>query len=207
MGGVERRRFFTIVPAAGESLRMGRPKLLLPVQGAPLIAATLAAWQHSQIDQLVVVVRPGDDALRDACQRAGALVVVPEAAPPDMKASIQAGLAFLDATFQPDAADAFLVAPADMPQLSPAIIDRLIENHQAAATPTILAPELDGKRGHPVLFPWPLAELVQRLLPQEGLNALVDRGPLVLVGCDDLAVPGERPFADVDTPADYEQLE
>lgn len=205
MGRVERQRFFAIVPAAGESLRMGRPKLLLPVQGKPLIAATLAAWRSSQIDQVVVVVRPGDDALREVCQQAGALVVVPGAAPPDMKASIQGGLAFLAANFQPAFADAFLVAPADMPQLSPAIIDRIVAHHRSAATPTILAPELSGKRGHPVLFPWPLAELVQRLSPQEGLNALVDREPMLQVSCDDLATLDERPFADVDTPADYEQ--
>lgn len=43
---VEPRRAFAIVPAAGESRRMGGPaKLLLPLQGVPLIAHTLIAWQ------------------------------------------------------------------------------------------------------------------------------------------------------------------
>src|ERR1043165_1578126 len=61
-------RCFALVPAAGYSVRMGEPKLLLPVAGRPLIEHTLEAWQRSQVDRIVVVIRPGDQALAVAVE-------------------------------------------------------------------------------------------------------------------------------------------
>ena len=71
-----------------------------------------------------------------------------------MKASLQAALRHIDANFAPAASDAFLVAPADMPRLSAAIINRLLDEHYANPESAILVPTLRGRRGHPVLFPW-----------------------------------------------------
>src|SRR5436305_1261389 len=150
-------RHFAIVPAAGNSARMGRPKLLLPVNGRPLIAHVIEAWERSSVDRVVVVIRPGDEALADAVKSkvqspkskvdapaildlgpwtldlfAGKIdVVIPESPPPDMKASVQAALGHIEQRYSPSARDGFLVAPADMPRLSPAIIDRLIQRHLA----------------------------------------------------------------------------
>src|SRR5262245_32414020 len=94
-------RYFAIVPAAGPNVRMGEPKLLMPVAAQPMIAHTLRAWQDSRVDQVFVVVRPGDHALIAAvngesrADNARVEVVVPPVAPPDMKASIQAALAHI----------------------------------------------------------------------------------------------------------------
>jgi molybdenum cofactor cytidylyltransferase len=200
-------RHFALIPAAGQSLRMGQPKLLLPLGGGPLIATTIAAWQRSRVDRVLVVVRPDDGELIEVLRQTGVEAVVPPAPPPDMKASLQAALRHIERLHAPTADDAFLVAPADMPRLSPAIVDRLIERHaHSPDARTILAPTLAGRRGHPVLFPWPLAAEVHLLGENEGLNTIVERRQPLLVSCDDLVTASEQPFADVDTPDDFERL-
>jgi molybdenum cofactor cytidylyltransferase len=199
-------RHFALVPAAGHSLRMGRPKLLLPLAGQPMILHTLRAWQRGGVDGVVVVIRPDDERLADIVRQAGAEVTIPAIPPPDMKASLQAALRHIEKQHVPTAGDAFLVAPADMPRLSPAIIARLIHHHVSNASACILVPTLSGRHGHPVLFPWPLAAEVHALKAEEGLNSLVARRQPVLVPCEDLIAPDEHPFADIDTPDEYQQM-
>jgi len=209
-------RYFALMPAAGHSLRMGRPKLLLMLAGQPLVAHTIQAWASSHIDLLVIVGRPGDDELSTTVRRIADLqssgsqfqveMVIPATPPPDMKASLQAALAHLEQQHQPTPKDAFLVAPADIPRLSPAIIGRLIERHGGGSNQNILVPTIAQQRGHPVLFPWPFAAPVFQLRENEGLNAIVEREPIELIACDDIAAAGGSPFADIDTPEQYNQI-
>lgn len=196
-------RSFGIVPAAGHSLRMGRPKLLLPWGGQPLIAQTLAAWQASRVERVLVVVRPGDEALAAAVRRCGVELLVPPVPPPDMKASVQAALHWLADTCQPAPTDAFLVAPADMPRLSPPVIDRVLATYAQLDRPQIVVPTLRGRQGHPVLFPWLMAAEVDTLPVGEGLRLLCQRHAVCRVACDDLIAAGDDPFLDLDTPQDY----
>src|SRR5438874_8065053 len=102
-------RHFAIVPAAGHSVRMGQPKLLLPLAGRPLIAHVIEAWQRSRVDQIIVVVRPGDEALAEILRerRDRVDIVIPVLPPPDMKASIQAALAHIERNYAPSADDGF----------------------------------------------------------------------------------------------------
>jgi molybdenum cofactor cytidylyltransferase len=200
-------RYFAIIPAAGDSRRMGQPKLLLPVQGKPLIAHTIGAWLSAGLTPHVVV-KQNDELLADTCRQYGALVIQPEFDPPEMKISVQVALERIERTEQARPGDACLLAPADMPRLSPAIIRKLIATHSeqvnAQTTPAILVPTLAGKRGHPVLFPWSLASDVAHLERNEGINALVARHATREIPCDELLLA--EPFADVDTPADYERF-
>jgi len=205
-------RFFAIVPAAGHSSRMGCPKLLLPLNDRPLILHTLAGWLHSAIDSATVVVRPGDEPLRTVLQVASAAtptrlhIVVPQHDPSDMKASLQIALVHIEQVYQPQPDDAFLVAPADMPQLSSPIINRLVDYHRSQRAVQILVPTLNSRRGHPVLFPWRFAAEVHQLAASDGLNAIVDRNQVTYLPCDDLLTSPTAPFLDVDTPEEYERI-
>jgi len=199
-------RTFAILPAAGHSTRMGQPKLLMPLTGRPLVRHTIEAWQRSCVDHLIVVVRPGDQALADVVQAAGAVLVVPEIPPPDMKASIQAALRHIEHGLLPEAHDAFLVAPADMPCLSAAVINRLIDKHFSSGEASILVPVIAGRRGHPVLIPWQFAADVHCLPAEAGLNVIVEGLNSRLIACEDLVLPDEYPFADINTPEDFQRL-
>lgn len=185
---------------------MGRPKLLLPWGNSTVIQTVLAAWQTSRVDHVLVVVRPDDSELAEVCRRAGATVVVPPESPPEMKRSIQLALHEIHRRHVPTDADAWLLAPADMPRLSTTIINRLIAEHAHASTdqlaePAILLPIVGQDRGHPVLFPWPLARQVDQLGEREGVNALLDRNLVRRIAVDSI-----ESFADIDTPEDYARL-
>lgn len=206
------KRCFALVPAAGVSRRMGRAKLLLPVAGRALVLHTIEAWLRSEVERVIVVVRPGDEGLLAVLREAEAdwhgkvEIVVPESAPPDMKVSLKAAVGHIERSYQPGLGNAFLVAPADMPGLSTAIVDRLIGEHSDSSRLEILAPTIGGERGHPVLFPWRCAAELFQLREDEGLNAIVEREEIRLVACDDLVAVSDKPFADVDTPEEYERL-
>jgi len=199
-------RTFALIPAAGYSTRMGQPKMLMPVGGRPLIRHTIEAWQQSRVDRVIVVVRPGDEALAEVVRGLGVELVVPGTPPPDMKVSLQAALLHIETNFAPRASDAFLVAPADMPRLSAAVINRLIDEHRASSESSILVPTIAGRRGHPVLFPWSFAGEVHGLKVDEGLNAIASRQGQRLIPCEDLVTEDEYPFADIDTPEDFRRL-
>jgi molybdenum cofactor cytidylyltransferase len=199
-------RFFAIIPAAGNSTRMGAPKLLLPMDGGTMIEKTLAAWKASRVNKIVVVVRPEDEELAKVCRTHGAEVVVPLAAPPEMKDSVQYGLRHIERNLAPTADDAWLLAPADMPGLSPRIINALAAAFQSGEM-SILVPTLAGQRGHPVLFPWSLAAEVFSLRADEGLNVLRQRHESREVPCDSIESEGTAAFNDIDTPEDFQRLQ
>ncbi len=205
-------RTFAILPAAGHSRRIGRPKLLLPLaDGRVLIDHVLAAWRASTIDEIVVVMRQDDAPLAERCQGPRTTIVQPDVDPPDMKASIAAGIDYLRDSRRPAADDAWLVAPADMPMLSAGAIDAVIAAYQQqlaardAAHPNlplqIVVPHHAGRRGHPVLLPWSIATEVAALGPDEGLKQLIARHPLLTIDVPDVGI-----LTDVDTPEDYTRL-
>src|SRR5262245_3743720 len=118
---------FAIIPAAGRSRRMGQPKLLMPWQGATVLEHVIATWRASRASHVIVVAHPEDAALADLARRAGAIVVQPKTPPPQMKDSVAYGLDYIARNLQPTPRDAWLLAPADMPQLAVETIDLLID--------------------------------------------------------------------------------
>jgi molybdenum cofactor cytidylyltransferase len=194
-------RSFAIVPAAGRSVRMGRPKLLLPWGDRTTIEQVIAAWRASRVSSVVVVVHPDDAELAELCRRAGAEVVVASSPPPDMKASVARGLEHVRTQHAPTEGEVWLVAPADMPRLSSKVIDRLLDE-QDPNFEQIIVPTHHGKRGHPVLFPWALATEVARLSSDAGLNRLLEDHTVISLECGPEAL-----CADFDTPEDYRHLQ
>ncbi len=193
-------RSFALIPAAGRSERMGQPKLLLPWNQTTVIEHVLAAWKASRVSAVIVTAHPNDEELIARCRAAGADVVVVDPPPADMKASVAAGLAHVEACYQPLSTDVWLLAPADLPRLNTRLIERVLAAHRAS-DPRVLVPIAGGRRGHPVLFPWPLASAVGRLRAEQGVNALVTGAGPAEIECDEIAA-----FADLDTPDDYARL-
>ena len=205
-------RTFASLPAAGHSRRIGRPKLLLPLaDGRALIEHVLAGWRASVVDEIVVVMRRDDTSLAKQCAGPRTTIVRPDVDPPDMKASIAAGIDYLRESQQPAADDAWLVAPADMPMLSAGVIDAVITAYQqqlaapntthAGMPPKIVVPHHAGRRGHPVLLPWSIAAEVAALGPDEGLKQLIAGHPLLTIDVPDVGI-----LPDIDTPEDYTRL-
>ena len=94
-------RLFAVVPAAGESRRMGRPKLLLPLAGSTVIGRLLSVLARPEIVETIVVIRPGDESLRAAVEGAGATPLVPAVAPAEMRVSVEHALRHLQERHEP----------------------------------------------------------------------------------------------------------
>ncbi len=190
--------FFAIVPAAGRSRRMGQPKLLLPWGEGTIIESVLSSWHASQVEAAIVVVHRDDQKLADICRGVGAEVVVPSEPPPEMKDSIRYGLEHVMRLSAGTAPAGWLLAPADMPGLSVDVIDRVIEESKSQPS-KIVIPTHEQQRGHPVCFPWALAEEVMLLAPDEGVNVLRKRHPT-----HEFVYDRNEILVDIDTPEDYE---
>lgn len=136
--------------------------------------------------------------LADMCRTAGAFVVVPPVPPPEMKDSLQAAISYAEQqSGRGSLLDCFLVAPADMPWLEPATIDRLLAAF-AEFRAEIIVPTHAGRRGHPIVVPWSLAAEVLKLVEDESLKTIVERHPVRTVECD------ASVLGDLDTPDEYQ---
>lgn len=220
-------RFFAIVPAAGKSRRMGRPKLLLPTsskQAAPLlIDRVLSTWIQSKASAVIVVVDKSDDQLVAQCKKHQCQVAYVEDTP-DMKATILAGINFLVSKYQPDRRDWVLIAPADLPDLKGSLIDAVCDWIETHPEETLIVPAFalsteskweDGiestnsvdtqggelKRGHPIAIRGDWLNKLAELPDDRGLDALFEQFPFATI-----PFPANAYASDLDTPSDYQRF-
>ncbi|HEX2251969.1 MAG TPA: nucleotidyltransferase family protein [Thermoanaerobaculia bacterium] len=191
-----------IVPAAGFSRRMGRPKLLLPFGATSVVGALVGALRAGGVGRVVLVTAPAAAELAAWARAAGLVVAVNGAPERGMLSSIRCGLEALGGGGAVAAAGApLLVSPADLPALAAETVRRVIA--AVAAGAALAVPVHAGRRGHPLGIAAALTPEIEGLDPEVGLRQLVERraGELVEVAVDD---PGA--VRDVDTPEDYRCL-
>ncbi len=195
-----RCRRFAVLPAAGRSRRMGRPKLLLPWGSRSLMEHVLRQYLAAPLEAVVVVVHPDDDELSRRVCNAGALVCRPPQPPRDMKESVRWGLRFVQQRYAPRPTDLWLLSPCDVPGVSAELIVRILSYYRPGA-PEVVVPFCGRRRGHPVALPWRASAEVFTLPEHQGINSLVARWPQCLV-----PVSSQDAFHDVDTPQAYRRL-
>ncbi len=186
-------RIGAIVLAAGQSRRMGGAnKLLVPVNGEPLVTCVVDAVLHSTARPVVVVTGHQEAAVRTALAgREVSVVHNPEFAQ-GMSTSVRAGLEKL-----PTGLDGALICLGDMPRTDPALIDRLIGAFNPLEGRAIGVPTYQGKRGNPVLW---AARYFPELMALEG-----DVGARHLIGQHaeavyELECTDRSAMIDLDTP-------
>lgn len=189
-----------VVPAAGRSSRMGRPKLSLPLGGRTVLEHVVAALRAGGSGRVVVVVGPHVPELAPLAEAAGAEVCRLAEPTPDMRATVERGFAWLESPSPPDAV---LLAPADHPTLDPAVVRDLCAALAAGPERSIVIPVHGGERGHPALLAWRHVAGIRALPPDRGINAYFRER-----GADVRELPAASPgvLCDLDTPADYDRL-
>ncbi|MFT3973619.1 MAG: nucleotidyltransferase family protein [Amaricoccus sp.] len=192
-----RPRVAALVLAAGAGRRMrGADKLLEPVAGEPVLARVARAARQSQADETVVVLPPGATGRRDAVAGLGVEVVEAPDCAEGMAASLRAGLAAVQAR-----ADAVVVLLADMPEVGPRAIDRLIAAFDPEEGRELCrAVSADGTPGHPVLFGRRFFETLAALTGDRGAREVIrDAAEFVT----EVATEGQGAVVDLDTPEDW----
>lgn len=183
-----------VVLAAGLSRRMGHPKLLLDLDGRPVIRHTVETLAGAGIEDIVVVVPPDSSALEAALLGLAVRFVTNPAPEAGQAGSVVAGVTALA-----PAVEAALIALGDQPRVPRAVPVGLIECHRASGMP-IVAPGYREGRGNPVLFAASVFSELLRLRGDQGARGVIDADPTRVA-----LVPFDLPMPrDIDTPDDYE---
>ncbi len=192
-------RIGAVVLAAGQSRRMGEAnKLLLEVDGKPMLRWAVEAVSSSQAGPCVVVT--GHD--RDAVEAALSGTEVAYAHNPDfalgLSTSLRAGLAKL-----PSDLDGALVVLGDMPRVAAKVIDQLIAAFNPIEGRAICIPTWQGERGNPVLLARRFFDEIGDVTGDIGARRIVKGYPELVA---EVPVASDAVLIDVDTPARYAEL-
>ncbi len=194
---------FAVIPAAGQSIRMGRPKLLLPLQGRPVLSHTIRAFRDAGVQHVLVVAPCGLPDLCHVAEQSGAYVLRLDVPTADMRATIERGLAWLEEHFQPAPDAEWFLTPADHPVLEVDVIRELLRVPRTNPRHTMIVPTFEDRRGHPVLLRWSHVQGIRDWPAGQGLNTYMrayDEQTLAH------PVTSAGILVDMDTPEDYERL-
>jgi molybdenum cofactor cytidylyltransferase len=188
---------FAVVPACGHSTRMGRPKLSLPLGGRSVIEHVVEALRGG-VDRVLVVVGPHVPELVPLATAAGADVLALAEATPDMRATVERGLDWIEERFSPRPDDWWLLAPADHPAFTAEVVRQLLATGDFSGS--VVVPVHEGRRGHPVMLRWRHVVSIRVLPPDRGINSLLRE-----LASETRELPVNAPgiLADLDTPEDY----
>jgi CTP:molybdopterin cytidylyltransferase MocA len=187
-----------VILAAGQSVRMGRFKPLLPLGNTPVIERVVKLFLGAGIDNVVVVTGHRAPEIHEMVTPLQVDCVKNPDYRQGMFTSVQTGLRNL-----PHGCAAFFIHPVDIPLVRPQTVRRITAAFKAAS-PAILYPTFDERRGHPTLIRMDLAP---------GILAWHGRGGLrtFLRGHDaeslELPVVDEAVLLDMDTPEAYRRME
>jgi len=187
---------WAVVLAAGESKRMGEPKLLLPLRGRTILEDVIETVLRSPVDRTLVVL--------GACaDRTGTLLdryPVERAFNPDYRAGMLSSVQTGFRNLSPEA-KAALVFLGDQPGIPAAVIAAVIEAYRKTGK-GLIRPVRGGAGGHPLLVDIKYRKEIESLDPRVGLKGLLARHPEDVGGID----AGEDGIPlDIDTPEDYRQ--
>ncbi len=185
-----------IVLAAGQGDRIGHPKAWLRTdrEGECFLARACALLAGARLDPVAAVVAPGAESLARRVVPS-AMVVTNPAPERGQLSSLQAAIQALGDRDP----EAILVLPVDVPLVSAATVNVLIEAWRRAHAP-VTRPVSGARHGHPVIFSRELFDALHQADPSAGAKLIV-RAHASPAG--DVAVDDEGAFVDVDTVEDY----
>jgi molybdenum cofactor cytidylyltransferase len=190
---------FAIVPAAGHSIRMGRPKLSLPLGNRTVLEHVVAALRDGGVDHVLVVVGPHVPELAPLASAAGADVIRLTEPTPDMRTTIERGLDWIEERIRPAPDDPWLLVPADHPTLNAELVRQVL----AVEGRSIVIPVHGGRRGHPTRLAGKHAAGIRALSAGQGVNVFIrERADEV----SELPVSDADVLIDLDTPEDFARL-
>ncbi len=183
-----------ILLAAGESKRMGKPKLLLPFGSSTILEQAIDNLLNSRVDDVIVVV--GDRA-QEIIQRIASRPVKVAINPvyhEGMGTSIVRGVSLVD-----DRALAVMLVLADQPLIDSETINKLIAaflSHDKG----IVIPAYKGRRGHPIIFSATYKKELLGLKGDEGGRQIIRKHPDDIL---EVVVNSQSINIDIDTMDNY----
>ncbi len=195
----DHRIISAILLAAGESKRMGQPKMALPWGDTTMLGRVVETFASAGIEDLVVVTGGGGRAVDDLVDGLASRFPLRRVFNADyergeMLSSIQAGLAALGS-----GQEAALIGLGDQPQVRADTILRICSAFMHSRR-LLIVPSFENHRGHPWLIARSLwnefLSLPQGTTPRQFLRSRAG-------SIDYLAIEDDSILRDVDTPEAY----
>lgn len=164
-------RVWAVVPAAGQGKRIGGPKALLPFGTSTMVQTVVAALRDGGVDGIVVVANPDIADAVAVCIGDTAQMAINHRPDSEMIESIQTGLTALSEMVTPRAGDGCLVLPVDQPTVGQDAVRGCVDAFRASPEQILIASH-HGRRGHPIILPWSLADEVRAYPSTVGLSTL-----------------------------------
>lgn len=190
-----------IILAAGASSRMGRDKALLPWPPDPksttLLSAAIAALKPFA-RAVIVVAGHNENNLAPIIDACGAMLVRNPAPENGQFSSMQIGLrSAVDASYENA-----MITPVDCPPLSAPSLARLRDTFEQARArgAWAVAPENNGRRGHPLIAG---RELIEAFLAAPATSNAREVKHAHAEKFEYISVPDPLLAADLNTPEDY----
>jgi molybdenum cofactor cytidylyltransferase len=189
----QRPRIAGIILAAGKSSRMGAMnKLLIPIEGKPMVRRAAEAVLAAQLSPVLVVTGHQREQVEEALKDLSVTFLNNKDYASGMSTSLRCGL---DAV--PAACDGALVALADMPLITGREIAQLVNAFNPVEGRAIVVPTRRGKRGNPVLWARRFFGEMTAAGGDVGARHLLTVYPEAIV---EVEMTGDGVVTDIDTP-------
>jgi molybdenum cofactor cytidylyltransferase len=183
-----------LILAAGQSKRMGKPKMSLPWDETTVLEKVIATFKAAQVEDILVITG-GDREQVEALVGASVRTVFnPAYAEGEMLSSVQAGLAGL----KPDT-EAVLIGLGDQPQVQERSVRLVMEEYRMSRA-SLVIPSFQMRRGHP----WLVANPFWGEIPH--MRAPATLRDFLTIHADDIhyvEIDNSSILQDIDTPEDY----
>jgi molybdenum cofactor cytidylyltransferase len=207
-----------LILAAGQSKRMGQPKMLLPWGETTVLENVIATFKAAGIEAVIVITGGDRERVEALVGDTAQTLFNPNYAQGEMLSSVQAGLAFLRATSPKSAfihnidesltesgfgggreGDAVLIGLGDQPQVQERCVRLVVDEYRKNGTPLVV-PSFQRRRGHPWLVAHPYWDEILRMRAPESLRDFLNRHAqdIRYVEIDNSSI-----LQDLDTPEDY----
>ncbi|MBI5962194.1 MAG: nucleotidyltransferase family protein [Chloroflexi bacterium] len=184
-----------IILAAGQSKRMGQPKMLLPWGNTTVLGKVIETIENAGIEDILVITGGARDAVEKLITNYQLRIIHnQDYANSEMLESIQLGL-----QGQKPEAQATLICLGDQPQVEERSV-RIVCEMFLAKKSSIVVPSYQMRRGHPWLIARELwGEVLQMRAPESMREFLNKHGDEIFY----IEIESPNILQDLDTPEDY----
>lgn len=183
-----------IILAAGESKRMGEPKMLMPWGKSTVLQTVISTFQASGIKDILVVTGGARQQVESLVGRTVETVFNENYQSGEMLSSIQLGL-----SVKMREASAALICLGDQPQVEERSV-RSVCNAFLTGKSQLVVPSYQMHRGHPWLIARPLWDELLTMKPPKTPRDFLKKNSSKI---QYVIVDSSNILADLDTPEDY----
>ena len=185
---------WAIILAAGESKRMGSPKMILPYEGKTIIEKVIENVLCSGVEKTVVVLGANKKEIMEVIGKYPVMHCYNDNYKQGMLSSVKCGFKFLPPDFR-----AAMVFLGDQPMAETSVMNLVIETYDRSGK-GIVIPVYKRKRGHPILIDKKYRDEILSLDEPDGLRGLLRKHPDDLL---EIETDNESILKDIDTQDDY----